>query len=192
MKRIVLLSALLLSAFNARPQGDVIFDNFGGGLVRYGSCPVPSSLGIVVQLYASMTANGTFSAVPNSITDVGIPADGFFDGGVVRIPASIIGAGAAAFMEVRAWEKAYGATYEAAVAAANMNGRPAMRGISFPFSVTATGNPNASPPGVPVPLSDLIPGFPTRLSDPCPEPSSYALVLLGIVAFACYRRRRTV
>jgi len=188
MKKLTLIAASLIAALNIYAQGDVIFDNFGGGLVhndRTGA-DVGTGDGVVVQLYASMTAGGTFTAVPNSIVQVGVLADGFYDGGVIRIPASIIGAGAGAFMEVRAWESAYGATYEEAVAAANMGGRPALRGISNRFSVNATGNPNASPPGTPVALSDLTPGFSVAV----PEPSVIALGLIGAGALLVLRRRK--
>jgi hypothetical protein len=164
MRPVGFLLFFLFTVLNGRSQGDVVFDNFGTGPIFNSTCPIPASLGIQVQLYASMTANGTFIGVPGSIVPMGIPADGYFDAGVVRIPASIIGPGAAAFMEVRAWEAAYGATYEEAVAAPDMNGRPALRGISSRFAVNATGNPNASPPGTPVPLSDLVPGFSFSLS----------------------------
>ena len=104
MRTLLLLSTLLLTALRGHSQGDVIFDNFGGGLVqnpRTGA--VSTGDGIVVQLFAS--ANGmdsTFASVPNSIVQVGVLADGYFDGGVVRIPAAIIGPGAGAFLEIRA------------------------------------------------------------------------------------------
>lgn len=194
MKKTVLLPVLLLSILNGHPQGDVIFDNFGGGIVenpRTGG-PVTPSEGVVAQLYASPTgAPGTFVPVPNSIVPVGVLADGYFDGGVVRIPSSIIDSGAGAFMEVHAWETAYGATFESAICAAPMGGRPVGAGISPVFSLTATGNPNASPPGTPIPLSDLVPSF-SLTGVPCPEPSTYALGLLGLGALAVLYRRRNV
>jgi len=188
MKKLTLIAASLIAALNIYAQGDVIFDNFGGGVVRNNrtGADVTVGDGVVVQLYASMTANGTFAPVPNSVFQVGVIGDGFFDGGVVRIPSSIIGAGGAAFMEVRAWESAYGATYEEAIAAAAMGGRPALRGISNRFTVGATGNPNASPPGTPVPLSDLVPGFSVNV----PEPSVIALGLIGAGALLVLRRRK--
>lgn len=187
MKKLTLIAASLLASLNIYAQGDVIFDNFAATtLIQKQGHDVTTADGIVVQLYASMTAGGTLAPVPNSIVQVGLVADGFFDGGVVRIPASIIGAGGPAFMEVRAWESAYGASFEEAIAAANMNGRPAFRGISNRFSVNATGNPNASPPGTPVPLSDLIPGFSVNV----PEPSVIALGLIGAGALLVLRRRK--
>jgi hypothetical protein len=187
MKKLTLIAASLIAALNIYAQGDVIFDNFGGGVVhntRTGA-DVTVGDGIVVQLYASMTAGGQFAAVPNSIFQVGVIGDGFFDGGVVRIPSSIIGPGATAFMEVRAWESAYGATFEEAVAAAPMGGRPALRGRSNGFS-SRTGDPTAVPPGTPVPLSDLVPGF----SVDVPEPSVIALGLIGAGALLVLRRRK--
>jgi hypothetical protein len=188
MKKLTLIAASLVAALNIYAQGDVIFDNFEGGLVRNGLRDADASAndGIVVQLYASMTQGGTFAAVPDSIVQVGLLADGFFDRGVVRIPASIIGAGAGAFMEVRAWESAYGASYEAAVAAGAMNGRVALRGISPQFMVSATGNPNAVPPGLPVSVSALVPGFAVNV----PEPSVIALGLIGAGALLLLRRRK--
>jgi hypothetical protein len=188
MKKLTLIAASLIAALNIYAQGDVIFDNFGGGLVHNGrtGADVATADGVVVQLYASMTANGTFTPVANSIVQVGLLADGFFDGGVVRIPASIIGPGAAAFMEVRAWETAYGASFEEAVAANPMGGRLALRGISNRFSVQMTGNPMASPPGVPIPLSDLVPGFAVNV----PEPSVIALGLIGAGALLVLRCRK--
>lgn len=188
MKKLTLIAATLIAALNIYAQGDVIFDNFGGGLVHNNrtGADVTTGDGIVVQLYASATQGGAVSAVPLSIFQVGVLGEGFYDGGVARIPSSIIGPGAAAFMEVRAWESAYGATYEEAIAAANMNGRPALRGISSRFTVAATGNPMAVPPGTPVILSDLTPGFSVNV----PEPSVIALGLIGAGALLVLRRRK--
>lgn len=188
MKKLTLIAASLIAALNIYAQGDVVFDNFEGGLVRNGmrNADASASDGIVVQLYASMTQNGTYQPVPGSIVQVGLIADGFFEGGVVRIPASIIGPGAGAFLEVRAWETAYGASYEQAVAANPMGGRVALRGESTRFMVASTGNPNTSPPGLPVSISALIPGFSVNV----PEPSVIALGLIGAGALLVLRRRK--
>jgi len=184
MKKLTLIAASLIAALNIYAQGTVVFDNFGGGVVhndRTGA-DVTVADGIVVQLYASMTANGTFIAVPDSILQVGELGDGFFGREAqVLIPASIIGAGGRAFMEVRAWESAFGATFEEAVAA-----RPdSLRGISGRFD-TVTGNPTTAPPGTPVPLSNLVPGFSVNV----PEPSVIALGLIGAGALLVLRRRK--
>lgn len=174
MKKLTLIAASLIAALNIYAQGDVVFDNFEGGLVSsafHGGRDVSANDGVVVQLYASMTQGGTYAPVPGSIVQVGLIADGFFEGGVVRIPASIIGAGLGAFLEVRAWESAYGASYEAATTAAPMGGRVALRGESTRFMVASTGNPTTSPPGLPVSISALIPAFSVNV----PEPSVIAL-----------------
>jgi hypothetical protein len=189
MKKLTLIAASLVAALNLYAQGDVIFDNFEGGLLanNFRGGDVAASDGIVVQLYASMSGNGgTFIPVPDSIVQAGLLADGFYDRGVVRIPASVVGGGAGAFLEVRAWESAYGASFEEAVNAAAMGGRVALRGISPTFMVAATGNPSATPPGVPVSISALVPAFGVNV----PEPSVIALGLIGAGALLVLRRRK--
>jgi hypothetical protein len=192
MKKVTLIAASLLAALNIYAQGDVVFDNLFSptgvhNLFRGGD--VETTDGVVVQLYASMTgADGTFMPVPNSIGQVGVIFPGYFEVGTVRIPNTIIGPGAGAFLEVRAWETAYGQTFEEATAAGPMGAenRVALRGISPRFMVPATGNPNASPPGTPVPLGDMIPEFGVNV----PEPSVIALGLIGAGALLVLRRRK--
>jgi hypothetical protein len=196
MKKLTLIAASLVAALNTYAQGTVVFDNFGGGLVNnaFRGGDVSTADGIVVQLYASMTgAQGSFQPVPGSVVQVGVLADGFYSiTDSVTIPASIIGTaaptlpGPGAFLEVRAWETAYGSSFEQAVGAPAMGGRVALRGISPSFMVVSTGNPAAQPPGLPTLLSDLTPGFSVNV----PEPSVIALGVIGAGALLLLRRRK--
>jgi hypothetical protein len=99
---------------------------------------------------ASPPADSAFSQVGAAV-DFG-PSTGYFHGGLRTTPATTT-PGGAAYFQIRVWEAAYGATYEAAIATPNIGGRPALRGISNKVRVPATGNPGTFPPQLPPPLT---------------------------------------
>jgi hypothetical protein len=84
-------------------------------------------------------------------------------------------------LQMRAWD-AVSATYAKALTSGE-SGKSAL------LTLTATGNPNGSPPGTPVDLIGLT-GFKMSLAGPVvPEPSTLALVLLGGAALLIRRRK---
>jgi hypothetical protein len=192
MKKLTLMAASLMAALSVYGQGTVDFNNFGdtsGGVMNeLTGASVQVSDGVVAQLYWSLSMGGEFmpTAVPVPVGDAfGTPFPGYFSGGVLTI-AGVSPAGGPAFFEVRAWESAYGATFEAASAAGAMNGRLALTGRSGVFT-SDTGNPNAIPPDLPPDLGSLIPNFSVS---PVPEPSVIALGLIGAGALLMLRRRK--
>lgn len=83
-------------------------------------------------------------------------------------------------IQMRVWSSAY-PTCSAAYQAGEYYGGSAL------LYLPATGNPNGSPPGLPVDLFGLT-GFSMNLEGCIPEPSTLALVLLGGVALLIRRR----
>src|SRR6266581_2814427 len=110
---------------------------------------VRASLISPTSVVAAVRSSPTVS--PASITDpalfvqtgaaTGFVQPGYFDGGARTTPAS----GTWYNVQVRIWESAYGGSYEEAVAAPEMNGRPTLRAESNVFSVLSGGG--ISPPG---------------------------------------------
>jgi hypothetical protein len=191
MKKLTLMAASLMAALSVYGQGTVDFNNFGnteGGVLNsLTGSSVSIDDGVVAQLYWSDSMTGNFAATGNPVTvgdAFGTPFPGYFSGGVLTIP-DVMPAGGPAFFEVKAWESAYGATFEAASAAGAMGGRTALLGSSGVF-MSDTGNPNAIPPDLPPDLGSLIPTFTVS---PVPEPSVIALGLIGAGALLMLRRR---
>lgn len=111
-------------------------------------------------------------------------ASGFFQGGTRSAPTAT--PGAAGWFQVRAWETAFGATYEAARGnTVTQNGRLALIGTSNIIRVL-TADPTAVPTPTPAPLAGLQ-GF---VLVPVPEPSTIGLGLLGLGALLALRRRK--
>jgi hypothetical protein len=195
MKKLTLMAASLLAALSVYGQGSVDFNNFGNALPPDGGVihgirgdGVALADGIVAQLYWSSSMSGQFMATgtPTPVGDAfGAEFPGFFGAGVLTIPG-VTPPGGVAFFEVRAWEVAYGASFEAAASAPAMGGRQAFIGTSGVF-MADTGNPQDVPPGLPTDLGALIPSF--RVN-PVPEPSVIALGLIGAGALLMLRRRK--
>jgi len=116
-------------------------------------------------------------------TNFNTPSAGQFNAGSRTTPAA---PGADAWFQVRAWEAAFGATYEQAVNAAPQGGRLALAGTSNVIRVTTGGV--GSPPSNPGSLvnSGLL-GF---YIVPVPEPSVLGLGIIGIGALFLLRRRK--
>lgn len=105
--------------------------------------------------------------------------------GPVRIDA-ITPSGAFAYFQIRAWEAAFGSSYEQAVVAAPVGGRGALAGTSNIGRID-TADPTTVPPGVPPNTAFTLKGF-TLV--PVPEPSVIGLGVLGIGALLLLRRRK--
>ena len=187
MKKLLLTAAMVLVSLSVYAQGTVNFVNTTGSRVTdatTGNTTVPGSAGIVAALYWAPLSD------PDNFTQIGTPAGvgvgqppGIYNGGPRTTGAATPG-GANARFQVRAWEVAYGATYEAAIAAPNMSGRPAKRGSSNIIEVK-TGNPANVPPDAPGALTGLQ-GFAVNV----PEPSVIALGVIGAGALLLLRRRK--
>lgn len=185
MKKLLLVAALLVAGVTAMAQGTVNFNNrvTASGI----DAKILNDKGVAIdgaagwaQLYAGTSAT-SLSAVGSPINFRTGAAAGYFNGGEVLIPASVLPtAGGAAFVQVRAWLAASGNSYEAALA------NPAgVLGKSAVINLAATGNPNSLPPGTPVDMVGLT-AFNLAL---VPEPSTIALGLLGAAALLAFRRK---
>jgi hypothetical protein len=182
-KKLLLTVAALVVSLSAYAQGTVTFA--GNGLrdnADTGSPLVTGAKMISVGLYWAPIGSTDFVLIGNPV-DVGTPVAGVYNGGTRSTGPATVG-GAQAQFEVRAWEKAFGSTYEAAIAAPNQGGRPAKRGVSNRITVT-TGNPMGEPPTNPQPLTGL-----TAFAVDVPEPSVIALGVIGAGALLLLRRRK--
>jgi hypothetical protein len=185
MKKLVLTAVGLLASLNLFAQGVVSFQNSSTTLVlngNNGNAPVASADGIRVALYWAPDSTPTTYTQIGNVATVGIPAAGRYAGGN-RTTGTETAPGAQAWFQVKAWELAYGTSYEEAVAHAPMGGRLALRGESNKFHCT-TGNPPLLPA---TNLSTVgLEGFTVNV----PEPSVIALGLLGAGALLLLRRRK--
>jgi hypothetical protein len=185
MKKLVLTAVGLLASLNLFAQGVVSFQNSSTTLVlngNNGSAPATTADGIRVALYwAPDSAPDNFTQI-GAIATVGIPAAGRYAGGN-RTTGSETAPGATAWFQVKAWEYAYGTTYETAIAAPPSGGRVALRGESSKFHC-ATGNPPL------LPATNLSTVGLDGITVNVPEPSVIALGLLGAGALLLLRRRK--
>lgn len=194
MKKITILAALTTVAVGAYAQGTLTFSNrpaYVGGSAAENAVVTRGVPNVVdgtrlsgdaykVQLYWAAGANApesSLQAIGNPLSFATGGAAGFFGPEVITIP---VAPNSTITVQVRAWNSAGGATYEAA----NANLASGITGVSPTFTITGLGDPNAQPPGVPANITGLRSFFVT----PVPEPSVVALGLLG--AGLLFLRRR--
>jgi hypothetical protein len=106
------------------------------------------------------------------------PTDGKFNGGVLTLTPLLLPGGTIDYV-IAAWT-GNEQSFDAAVAANSQYL------VSSKFT-TATGNPTAIPPGLPVPLANTFGGM-TLVT--IPESSSLALAGLGATTWLAFRRRK--
>jgi hypothetical protein len=189
MKKLLLTAAaVLVATINTFAQGAVtwgattsaqgrITDGKDGALAT-------SADGIRAALYWAPLSDPTNFRMIGNAVNVGVPTAGLYSGGQA-VTGVETGGGEMAWFQVRAWELAYGSTYEAAVMAPDQSGRPALRGSSNTF-MSATAATTGSPPPTPIALNAAIMPFTVVV----PEPSAIALGLLGAGALLLLRRRK--
>lgn len=192
-----------LVALAAHGQGTVNFGNIGApARITIGATGANAPVGttFLVGLYfapISVTAEGQFMLLPAAGGLPGAggigPAAGLINLGtrtalgttdINGVPA----AGGFGHFQVRVWESAFGITYEAA----------AGRGLSGTSGILRvdTGDPTTVPPGTPASLiaANVVVVSGRAFSQGIilvPEPSTYALGLLGLGLVALLRRRRS-
>lgn len=191
MKKTLITAAALVAAVNIYAQGTVTFANASASAVSNSltSARVASGTVFKVALYYlpdSPTAPtaAEFDNATILLPSVGFAAPGIFSGGTRSAPTSGGGAG---WFQVRAWETAYGDTYENAVRAPAQGGRLALVGTSNIMKVNL-GNPTITPPTTAGTLIGA--GLQAFYVVPVPEPTTIGLGLLGLGALLALRRRK--
>lgn len=195
MKKLTLTLSAVLIGISAYSQGTVTFANIGTGTAISNSltlAAVPSGTAFRAALYwlpdsASTPTAADFDAagstailLPNTTS---FALAGQFNSGTRTAPV----AGASTlWFQVRAWEVAFGSTYEAALNNPNaIGGRLALVGTSVPIKVR-TGDPANS-----IPAGSLVnSGLRGFYLVPVPEPSVIGLGILGVGVLWVLRRRK--
>jgi hypothetical protein len=169
-------------------QGTVGFLNDNSTLVYTcdsgGMVPVPAGNAFQVGLYYAPdgTSQAEYDYLAIRLGDaVGFgPVAGRFNGGARTAPTP----GGVGMFQVRGWETAYGNSYEEVIVSGM--GSAGKSGIMR----IQTGNPTTTPAGTPTPL--VSGGFRSFYFGPleCPEPSSFAIVGLGLGTVILWRAVR--
>lgn len=192
-KTLITLMAVGAASTMAFAQGTVSFNNNAASIVMVdpgdGSAlvPAPANGGFVQLLWAPVGTTDlnlfqpTLNVAGANITENGAArflAPGRFAAGVVTIPS--ISPGGAAALVVRGW-------LGTAPTWADAVNQGAPTGWSPIFTIPATGDPTALPPGLSVAVNTV---FPAGMVIAVPEPTSMALAGLGAAALLIFRRRK--
>jgi hypothetical protein len=194
LKKLIVTMALVGVTAASYGQGQVNFNTQTVGAQIKDSKGVVPTVGTAyfAQLYAAAGAGAAVTALQKVGNPVnlrgggnigyvqvsGTTSKGVEVNPVVDVPST--GPGGPSTVQVRAWSSSVD-TYEAAVGKGGLEW-----GSSAPLSLTATGNPAASPPTTPVDLVGLQ-GFQLQT---VPEPSTIALGVLGAASLFFARRRK--
>jgi len=186
MKTLSLTVAAMLTGLNIYAQGCINFSNLGL------NAPVTNSV-TGDKVIAGTTFAVALYWAPDGVTDdslfakynpaVGFVSPGLFDGG--HLPLLAVPLSGLLLFQVRAFETAYGSSYENDLAAPAQNGRQALVGRS---NVVRLDTAMPPPPGGCYALTGLQ-GFALTV---VPEPSSVILGLLGAgISFFFSARNRS-
>lgn len=186
MKKLLITAAALLITASTYAQGVVNFANNAATAIRdTDGTSVVAGDGIRAALYwAPLSDPNNFTQIgADSTVAVSPPVAGTFAAGS-RTTGNATAPGGVARFQVRAWELAYGSTFEAAMAAPAMGGRTAKLGISNTVEMP-TGNPPLTPAA-----SLTANGLQSFQLMIVPEPSVVALGVMGVGALLLLRRRK--
>lgn len=191
MKKLVIMAAAVFATVNIFAQGVVNFSNIGATQrVTNSMTGATAAIGstFLVQLYYAPDASGGAETALMPISPaIGIgPQAGLFSGGFRTAP--VTPPGAFAYFQVRAWESAFGTSYEEALAKGAVGGRTSLLGKSNIIRVD-TADPTITPAEgsaslVAAGLAGIV------LAPVIPEPSVIGLGLLGAGALLMLRRRK--
>jgi len=172
MKKTLTLLAALAMAGAVYAQGTLEFGTFSSEIKRMDG--TGAGAGYTAGIFSTDNL-----ATPLGTTDF-IPGTGFLNTINVTVP-NHAGRTSASFV-IRAWDTAAGSFF---------NVTPTQqRGESAVFTIPSLGGAG-SPPDVPASLDSANPAFgPTMFTMQVPEPSTYALGVLGLGALAMMRRRK--
>jgi hypothetical protein len=188
MKRIPLLLAVLAIPTMLFGQGQVIFFNFAATPIRTNSSSGGGNISGVnayrIGLYTAPagTVNESLFTLTVLATNSSIISGRIGGGGLVDIPGNT---GTPIAYQVRAWSLWAGNSYESALVHNSYVGQSAIGGI--------TPTVNGVPPRTLFTATAGVPEFPGQLASGftlypvMPEPATYALMILGALAFCCGR-----
>jgi hypothetical protein len=190
-----LLALILVSPISAQSQGRVYFSNFtAANLVTNGLTgrPVPVGTTFKVALYFAPDGVIDEAEFIQLGASVGFgPEPGYFNGGSLEVPG--VTGGDYAMFQVRAWESAFGATYEEAVSNPNpQGGRLALAGQTGIMRVQPGFGTQPAAPLVGGNVEAVV-GAPLRdgfILTVVPEPTPTLLCLMGMAGLAVYAWRR--
>jgi len=167
MKKILTLLAVLATASAVYAQGTVEFGTFNSEIKRADGTGAGTGYSAGLFLASNLTS-------PLGVTDF-IPGTGFLNTINVTVPG-VPGRTSGTFV-IRAWDNVGG----------SFAGATLQHGESAPFTIASLGGAG-SPPDVPASLDGTTyAGFTMTV---VPEPSTYALGVLGLGALAMMRRRK--
>lgn len=190
MKKAIIAIAFWAASVGAFAQGQVNFSSINffttgssasepavydvGGLTRLDGANFKAQLYWGAATWTGTASGASIGTAPISFFSVADGAPGFFDGGAATVG---VAANTSVFVQVRAWNTAAGATYEAA--AASPLGRI---GSSAVLALTAGGG-TVTPPNLNgLAKFSLVPTV-------VPEPTTIALGILGAGALLLRRRK---
>jgi hypothetical protein len=194
MKKLLLTLVAVAVSMSVYAQGTADFKNIGGKAVNntLTGAPVAASAtsGIVAGLYWAPLGTADDAAFQMVGASANFLGNGLFNGGTRTVPTTA--PNGAVLLQVRAWETAFGNSYEAV--SGNLvpqvvggTSRLGLLGKSASFEGTL-GNPTTTPPGTALNIAPLMPQFAVSVN--VPEPSVIALGVLGAGALLLLRRRK--
>jgi len=169
MKKSILAIGLVALSLSAFAQGT--FNGKNSGSTSPLLAADGTKLSVATGRFEILAGNTLLSTAKNTLTAAGI-----FGAGVLTVPN--VAAGGTASITVRAWDTAFGATYDAAVAGG--------KGFaSSTFDVVGLGGGLATPPAM-----DNFKGLTLSAGSAVPEPTTVALAALGLGGLLLVSRRK--